>query len=111
MKEARHRNNVYVAVVINLTMAFDCLKHDLLITKLRAFGFDYKSFGVIRVIGVILNNRVQVIKFGSYVMHCAIWYHLNNLKNVKNTHGRVLILVQPATILKLTLLHGCFSRF
>ena len=27
-----------------------------------------------------------------------------NLKNVKNTHGRVLIL-------KLTLLHGCFSRF
>ena len=108
MKEARHRNNVYVAVVIDLTMAFDCLKHDLLITKLRAFGFDYKSFGVMYA---FLNNRVQVIKFGSYVMHCAIWYHLNNLKNVKNTHGRVLILVQPATILKLTLLHECFSRF
>ena len=27
-------------------------------------------------------------------MHCAIWYHLNNLKNVKNTHGGVLILVK-----------------
>ena len=26
-------------------------------------------------------------------MHCAIWYHLYNLKNVKNTHGGVLILV------------------
>ena len=24
---------------------------------------------------------------------CAIWYHLFNLKNVKNTHGGVLILV------------------
>ena len=33
---------------------------------------------------------------------CAIWYHLYNLKNVKNTNGGVLLLV--------TLLHGCFSR-
>ena len=28
-----------------------------------------------------------------YVMRCAIWYHLYNLKHVKNTHGGVLILV------------------
>ena len=28
------------------------------------------------------------------VMLCAIWYHLYNLKNVKNIHGRVLVLVQ-----------------
>ena len=41
----------------------------------------------------------------SYVMRCAIWYHLYNLKNVKNTHG------EPASLLKLTLLHECFSRF
>ena len=27
-------------------------------------------------------------------MCCAIWYHLYNLKNVKNTHGGVLILVK-----------------
>ena len=24
------------------------------------------------------------------MMRCAIWYHLCNLKNVKNTHGGVL---------------------
>ena len=29
-----------------------------------------------------------------YVMHCAIWYYLHNFKNVKNTHGRVLLLVK-----------------
>ena len=29
-----------------------------------------------------------------YVMFCAIWYHLYNLKNVKNTHGGVLLLVK-----------------
>ena len=27
-------------------------------------------------------------------MGCAIWYHLYNLKNVKNNHGRVLPLVK-----------------
>ena len=43
-----------------------------------------------------------------YVMRCAIWYHLYNLKNVKNTHGGVLLLVK---FTKITLLHGCFKVF
>ena len=30
----------------------------------------------------------------TYVVHCAIWYHLYNFKNVRNTHGGVLILVK-----------------
>ena len=42
-------------------------------------------------------------------MLCAIWYHLYNFKNVKNTHVRVLL--QPAILLKVKLLHGCFSCF
>ena len=29
-----------------------------------------------------------------YVLRCAIWYHLYNLKNVKNTHEGVLRLVK-----------------
>ena len=29
----------------------------------------------------------------TYVVRCAIWYHLYNLRNLKNTHGGVLILV------------------
>ena len=52
-------------------------------------------------------------------MRCSISYHLYILKNVKNTHGGVLILVKLLILvlvkllilLKLTLLHGCFSRF
>ena len=41
-------------------------------------------------------------------MLCAIWYHLYDLKIVKNTHGGELILrkLQSATLLKVTLLHG-----
>ena len=38
-------------------------------------------------------------------MLCAIWYHLYNLKNVKNAHEG------PGTLLEVSLLHGCFSRF
>ena len=48
-----------------------------------------------------------------YETVCAIWYHLHNLKNVKNTHGGVLhlgVLQSPATLLKVTLLHECFSH-
>ena len=35
-----------------------------------------------------------------YVMLCAIWYQFRNLEKLK-----------PATFLKLSLLHECFSRF
>ena len=27
-------------------------------------------------------------------MRCAIWYYLHNLKNVKNTHGVVLLFLK-----------------
>ena len=37
-------------------------------------------------------------------MRCAIWYHLFNLKNVKNTHEGVLLLTKVAP------LHGWFLR-
>ena len=44
----------------------------------------------------------------------AIWYHLYNLKEVKNTHGGVLRKpekLKPATSLKVTFFPWCFSRF
>ena len=50
-------------------------------------------------------------KYELYVMLCTIWYRLYNLKIVKNTHGGVLLLVKLQASLKVTLLHGCFSRF
>ena len=38
-----------------------------------------------------------------HLMRCAIWYHLHNLKNVKNTHGGVLLLVMLQAKCRLTL--------
>ena len=48
-------------------------------------------------------------------MPCKIFHHLCHLKNVKSTHGGLLLLadfrLETATLLKVTLVHGCFSRF
>ena len=53
---------------------------------------------------------LQGIRNGStVVMLYAIWYHLYNLGNVENAHGGVRL--KPAILLKLSLLHECFSHF
>ena len=47
-------------------------------------------------------------------MGWAIWYHLYNLENLRKIRGGVLLLVKlqpPATLLKVTIPHECFSRF
>ena len=41
---------------------------------------------------LFLNSHIMIAN--SDVMFCAIWYHLYNLKNVKNTHGGVSLLVK-----------------
>ena len=43
-------------------------------------------------------------------MRCAIWHHLHNFKKVKNVHEGVSLIVK-VTLLKVTLLHGCFYVF
>ena len=48
---------------------------------------------------LLLKHKALTLDTEKTEMRCAIWYHLYNLKNVKNTHGGV------------TLLHACFSRF
>ena len=63
MKEARDKNNVCAAVLTDLSKAFDCLNHDLLIAKLHTFDFNCNS---LRVMYAYLNSRVQVTKVGFY---------------------------------------------
>ena len=48
-------------------------------------------------------SSVLILLVNIFVMFFSICYHLYNLKNVKNTHGGVL--------LRLLLLHSYFSRF
>ena len=39
-------------------------------------------------------NNTNLFSYFSYEMRCVIWYHLNNLKNMKSTHLGVLLLVK-----------------
>ena len=51
---------------------------------------------------IVWNNKSNNCLSRSIVMRYAIWYHLYNLKNVKNTHGGMLLLVKlQAKILQL----------
>ena len=42
----------------------------------------------------ILIKDMTTMHEGKYVIRFAIWYHMYNLKNVKKTHGGVLLLVK-----------------
>ena len=45
---------------------------------------------------IALLNVVETYSL-TYMMCFAIWYHLHNFKNVKNTYGGVLLLVKLQT--------------
>ena len=49
-------------LLTDLSKAFDCLNHNLLIAKLSAYGFDYNS---LKLIGSYLTNRYQRVRINS----------------------------------------------
>ena len=50
------------ALLVDLSKAFDCIVHDLLLAKLSAYGFDYKS---LKLINNFLSGRKFRTKIGS----------------------------------------------
>ena len=55
------------ALFVDLSKAFDCLQHDLLLAKLNAYGFDYKS---LKLISSFLSNRKYRTKINSSFSEC-----------------------------------------
>ena len=101
---------IFLLVIINFLLA---LVH--LVSLLYSWKFSHIfrgcKNGILVLNGLIVELKTKRLNFWkgfwknsrSYVMLCAIWYHLHLLKTVKNTHGGKKII--------LSLLHGCFSRF
>ena len=61
-KQTFDSKGVSVALLTDLSEAFDCLEHDLIIAKLNAYGFGYKALKIIRS---YLVNRQQRVKVNS----------------------------------------------
>ena len=62
-KEAADNNKAFGALLTDLSKAFDCLSHDLLIVKLHAYGFDLAS---LKILQDYLTNRKQRTKVDSF---------------------------------------------
>ena len=61
-KEAIDKNKVFGALLTDLSKAFDCICHDLLVAKLHAYGL---SLSALKMIQDYLLNRKQRTKIGS----------------------------------------------
>ena len=62
-KEATANNKAFGASLIDLSIAFDCLGHNVLIAKLHACGFDLALLNLLRD---YLTNRKQRTKVDSF---------------------------------------------
>ena len=56
------RGGIIGAILTDLSKAFDCILHDLLMVKLVAYGFDYQS---LRIMESFLSNRQQRTKINN----------------------------------------------
>ena len=58
-------DNLYTAAILmDLSKAFDCLPHNILLEKLSAYGLSLKS---VKLFSSYLSNRKQQIKIGNIV--------------------------------------------
>ena len=62
-KGATDNNKAFGALLKDLSKAFDCLSHDLLIVKLHAYGLDLAS---LKILQDYLTNRKQRTNVGSF---------------------------------------------
>ena len=57
-------------LLTDLSKAFDCLRHDLLIAKLSAYGFDHNS---IKLLHSYLTDRLQRVRVNS---NYSSWFEI-----------------------------------
>jgi hypothetical protein len=62
-KKALDENKFIGAILMDLSKAFDCLPHDLLLLKMKAYGLTDDA---VQLIGSYLSNRKQCVKIGSF---------------------------------------------
>ena len=66
-KKSLDQGGEYAALLTDLSRAFDCLPHNLIIAKLHAYGFHKAS---LRLMHSYLTDRYQRVKFNNF---CSLW--------------------------------------
>ena len=62
LKKSLDQGGGYATLLTDLSKAFDCLPHDLIIAKLHAYGFDKAS---LRLMHSSLTDRYQKVKINN----------------------------------------------
>ena len=100
---SQHNNKLYLSLSISLILW--CILLPKILKTFWSLSANYcKTRTFLNYKGFTPTKYTSI-----YETPCVIWYYLYNLKKRKNTHGGVLIL-ESASLLKLALPHGCFSR-
>ena len=74
-KKALDEKFLVGTVLMDLSKAFDCIPHDLLIAKLHAYGFSQKTVASIYLYLKRRKQKVKVNIFLSYFLRCYQGYH------------------------------------
>ena len=74
-KKALDEKILVGTVLMDLSKAFDCIPHDLLIAKLHAYGFSQKTVASIYLYLKRRKQKVKVNIFLSYFLRCYQGYH------------------------------------
>ena len=70
MEKSADNGGAFGALMTDLSKAFDCLHHELLIAKLDAYGFDIKS---VKLTQQYLSNRKQ--RVNPFLVDVPSWEH------------------------------------
>ena len=120
-----HNSHVIQFIVLVRWTGFRHLSSYMLqVCEIRFSIFERSYFWKMSSITQISSNGIESFTFLDVTVtrrNCKIfdalrvWYHLNNLKNVKNTHGGELLLlklqVEVCNFSEALFLLGCYSRF
>ena len=99
-KKALDEKKVAGAILTDLSKAFDCLSHDLLIAKLEAYGFDNCA---LKLIYDYLKNRTQRTKVnGAY----SSWRELLSGVPQGSILGPILFIMYTRDIEDIAQKHG-----
>ena len=67
IKNALDQGKEYGALLTDLSKAFDCLSHDLIVAKLHVYGFSTES---LKLINSYLTKRKQRVKINDQFSSC-----------------------------------------